>query len=188
MIGHDAYRTNAVETASPEQLTLMCYDGALRFMRRAAKAIDEGDLAEASNATGRAQAIVNELNITLDMEAGGERLVLGVDAAQAREVRDVALLEDVSGLGEALEHREFLVELLLRGLCALPVTGRETIADLSSQQDHAAEQEVETRRGVRHAAAAPRFIACAHASRRSAMRFMASRTLSARLVLMASDR
>jgi flagellar protein FliS len=71
-IGHDAYRTNAVETASPEQLTLMCYDGALRFMRRAAKAMDDGDLADASYATGRAQAIVNELNITLDMEAGGE--------------------------------------------------------------------------------------------------------------------
>ena len=72
MIGHDAYRTNAVETASPEQLTLMCYDGALRFMRRAAKAIEEGDLAEASSATGRAQAIVNELNVTLDMDAGGD--------------------------------------------------------------------------------------------------------------------
>jgi flagellar protein FliS len=71
-IGHDAYRTNAVETASPEQLTLMCYDGALRFMRRAAKSMDDGDLADASYATGRAQAIVNELNITLDMEAGGE--------------------------------------------------------------------------------------------------------------------
>jgi len=70
--GHDAYRTNAVETASPEQLTLMCYDGALRFMRRAARALDDGDLADASAATGRAQAIVNELNITLDMEAGGD--------------------------------------------------------------------------------------------------------------------
>lgn len=71
-IGHDAYRTNAIETASPEQLTLMCYDGALRFMRRAAKALDEGDRSDAGYATGRAQAIVNELNITLDMEAGGE--------------------------------------------------------------------------------------------------------------------
>lgn len=71
-IGHDAYRMNAVETASPEQLTLMCYDGALRFMRRAAKALEDGDYADASAATGRAQAIVNELNITLDMDAGGE--------------------------------------------------------------------------------------------------------------------
>lgn len=61
-----------METASPEQLTLMCYDGALRFMRRARLAIEGGNLEDASNATGRAQAIVNELNITLDMEAGGE--------------------------------------------------------------------------------------------------------------------
>lgn len=71
-IGHDAYRANAVETASPEQLTLMCYDGALRFMRRSAKALEDGQLSEASAAIGRAQAIVNELNITLDMDAGGE--------------------------------------------------------------------------------------------------------------------
>jgi len=71
-IGHDAYRANAVETASPEQLTLMCYDGALRFMRRAAKSLEDGDLSTASNAIGRAQAIINELNVTLDMVAGGE--------------------------------------------------------------------------------------------------------------------
>ena len=71
-IGHDAYRTNAIETASPEQLTLMCYDGALRFMRRAARSLDAGDFADASYAVGRSQAIVNELNVTLDMDAGGE--------------------------------------------------------------------------------------------------------------------
>lgn len=70
--GHNAYRTNAIETASPEQLTLMCYDGALRFMRRALRSLDGGDLADASYTVGRAQAIVNELNVTLDMEAGGE--------------------------------------------------------------------------------------------------------------------
>ena len=81
-IGHNAYRMNAVETASPEQLTLMCYDGALRFMRRAARAIDDQDLGTASSATGRAQAIVNELNVTLDMEAGGDI---------ARNLRDLYL-------------------------------------------------------------------------------------------------
>jgi flagellar protein FliS len=70
--GHDAYRTSAIETASPEQLTLMCYDGALRFMRRAQRGMEGGDRADVSYAVGRAQAIVNELNVTLDMEAGGE--------------------------------------------------------------------------------------------------------------------
>lgn len=110
--GHDAYRTNAVETASPEQLTLMCYDGALRFMRRAAKSLEAGDLADASAATGRAQAIVNELNITLDMDAGGEiaanlrgiylfvnrhlsEAVIAGEAAKVRESMD--LIGDLRG-------------------------------------------------------------------------------------------
>ena len=41
-------------------------------MRRAARAIDESDVGAASSAIGRAQAIINELNVTLDMVAGGE--------------------------------------------------------------------------------------------------------------------
>jgi flagellar protein FliS len=112
-IGHDAYRANAVETASPEQLTLMCYDGALRFMRRAAAALESGDLATASNATGRAQAIVNELNVTLDMEAGGEiarnlrdlylfvnrHLTAGVSSREVQHIREC--MDIVGGLREA---------------------------------------------------------------------------------------
>jgi flagellar protein FliS len=70
--GHQAYQVNAIETASPEQLTLMCYDGALKFMRRAVEACDKRDLARHSEWIGRAQAVVDELNITLNMEAGGE--------------------------------------------------------------------------------------------------------------------
>ncbi|MCW2926682.1 MAG: hypothetical protein JWM86_650 [Thermoleophilia bacterium] len=110
-IGHDAYRTNAIETASPEQLTLMCYDGALRFMRRAARSLDSGDLADASYATGRAQAIVNELNITLDMEAGeiatnlrslylfvNRHMSEGLRESQPAKVREsMALIADLRG-------------------------------------------------------------------------------------------
>ena len=95
-IGHNAYRSNAVETASPEQLTLMCYDGAIRFMNRAARAIDAQDLGAASNSVGRAQAIINELNITLDMAAGGEI---------ARNLRDIYLFVN-RHLGSALTNRQ----------------------------------------------------------------------------------
>lgn len=70
--GHQAYQVSAIETASPEQLTLMCYDGALKFMRRAIAACESDDLGKLGEATGRAQAIINELNLTLNMEAGGE--------------------------------------------------------------------------------------------------------------------
>ncbi len=71
-VGHNAYQTSAIETASPEQLTLLCYDGALKFMRRAKTACENKDIAKLSEFTGRAQAIINELNITLNMEDGGE--------------------------------------------------------------------------------------------------------------------
>lgn len=112
-IGHDAYRANAVETASPEQLTLMCYDGALRFMRRAAHALDGDDLSTASSATGRAQAIINELNVTLDMDAGGEiarnlrdlylfanrHLAAGVAARESKNIRES--MDIIVGLREA---------------------------------------------------------------------------------------
>ncbi len=71
-MGHQAYQARAIETASPEQLTLMCYDGAIRFMRRARLAHESGDRGKVSESVGRAQAVINELNVTLNMEAGGE--------------------------------------------------------------------------------------------------------------------
>jgi flagellar protein FliS len=70
--GYQAYQTNSVFTASPEQLVVMLYDGALRFSRRALGAWEANDRAAATTAVGRVTAIVNELNATLDMDAGGE--------------------------------------------------------------------------------------------------------------------
>lgn len=108
--GHQAYQVNAIETASPEQLTLMCYDGALRFMRRAIRACDENDLAKLSEATGRAQAIVNELNVTLNMEAGGEiaRNLRDIYMFVNRHMSTSVMKRDVSGIRQAMELIEGL--------------------------------------------------------------------------------
>lgn len=105
-MGHHAYQTNAIETASPEQLTLMCYDGALKFLRRAVQSCEQGDLARLSEYTGRAQAIVNELNVTLNMEAGGEiatnlrdiYLFVNRHMSQGAMKRDTKMLEECMGL------------------------------------------------------------------------------------------
>ena len=70
--GYQAYQSNSVLTASPEQLVVMLYDGALRFSRRALMAWDNGDRGAVTQAIGRVTAIINELNVTLDMEVGGE--------------------------------------------------------------------------------------------------------------------
>lgn len=71
------YRTNSVLTASPGQLVLMLYDGALKALRLAREgfAQPESDPRrfEAINTNLlKAQAIIGELQDTLDHEAGGE--------------------------------------------------------------------------------------------------------------------
>jgi flagellar protein FliS len=64
------YLQQAVLTATPGRLVVMLYDGALRFLFQAATAMREGANAQADDRIGRAEAIVNELMITLDMSHG----------------------------------------------------------------------------------------------------------------------
>jgi flagellar protein FliS len=71
-----AYRESSVLTASPEQLVVMLYDGAGRFLRQAEAALGEGALEHAYDRLNRGEAIVDELLATLDMDQGqiAERL------------------------------------------------------------------------------------------------------------------
>ncbi|MGI9099571.1 MAG: flagellar export chaperone FliS [Solirubrobacteraceae bacterium] len=73
---HASYRESAILTAPPEQLVVMLYDGAHRFLLQAVAAMREGQTAEAGERLGRAMAIIDELQCTLDLSAGvvAERL------------------------------------------------------------------------------------------------------------------
>lgn len=67
-----AYRKTQVETASPEALILMLYDGAIRFMGQAEIAFEDKNIEQISNLLLRIQAIFAELMNSLDKEKGGE--------------------------------------------------------------------------------------------------------------------
>lgn len=71
-----AYLESSVLTASPGQLVVMLYDGAGRFLGRAAAALRAGDPPAAGEPLHRTHAILDELLATLDPEAGevAERL------------------------------------------------------------------------------------------------------------------
>ena len=71
-----AYREAAVMTSSPEQLVVMLYDGAGRFLRQAEGSMSQGAWLQAGERLTRAEAILDELLATLDMDAGeiAERL------------------------------------------------------------------------------------------------------------------
>jgi len=72
----NAYRESAVLTATPEQLVVMLYDGANRFLTQSAIAMRAGRAGLAGEKLRRAEAIIDELLATLDMSVGeiAERL------------------------------------------------------------------------------------------------------------------
>jgi flagellar protein FliS len=72
----NAYRESAVLTATPEQLVVMLYDGANRFLTQSAIAMRDGRAGLAGEKLRRAEAIIDELLATLDMSVGeiAERL------------------------------------------------------------------------------------------------------------------
>ena len=65
-----AYRESSVLTASPEQLVVMLYDGARRFLLQAGQAMQDGDYAAGNRRLQRAEAIIDELLATLDLSTG----------------------------------------------------------------------------------------------------------------------
>lgn len=63
----NAYKTQQVMTASPEELTLMLYNGAIRFTTESIQALEQKDYEKSHYANLRAQQIVQEFMATLDM-------------------------------------------------------------------------------------------------------------------------
>lgn len=69
---NESYRRTQIDTASPEMLILMLYDGALRFMSQAEEAFDANDREAINHQLLRVQAIIAELLSALDKDKGGE--------------------------------------------------------------------------------------------------------------------
>lgn len=60
------YRNNQVNTASPAELTLMLYDGAIKFVNIASEAIDQKDIQKAHTNIVKTEKIIEELQNTLN--------------------------------------------------------------------------------------------------------------------------
>lgn len=61
-----AYLDNKIKTATPAELTLMLYDGSIKFCNIAIMAIEENDNSKANTNIIKAQKIVLELRSSLD--------------------------------------------------------------------------------------------------------------------------
>lgn len=68
MIANNAYKyqQNVIMTASPQELTLMLYNGAIKFCNLGIEAIESKNIEEANKNIIKAQKIIEELQVTLD--------------------------------------------------------------------------------------------------------------------------
>jgi len=66
------YKQASVETASPERLLLMLFDGGIKFLCLGKIAVEKKDYAVAHNNLIKVQDILFELMVSLDMAKGGE--------------------------------------------------------------------------------------------------------------------
>lgn len=61
-----AYQSNKINTASPAELTLMLYEGAIKFCNIALIGIEENNISKANNHIIKAEKIISYLRSTLD--------------------------------------------------------------------------------------------------------------------------
>lgn len=66
------YQKTEVETATPEKVLILLYDGAIQFLNKAIFAIDENNIQEIYNNLLGAEHIILEFMNTLDFEQGGD--------------------------------------------------------------------------------------------------------------------
>ncbi|WP_378950591.1 flagellar export chaperone FliS [Pelosinus sp. sgz500959] len=62
----NTYKNQQIMTSSPEELTLLLYNGAIRFITESVAAMEQGNMQQAHNSNLRAQDIVREFMATLD--------------------------------------------------------------------------------------------------------------------------
>lgn len=101
---YQSYQQNSVNTASPGELTLMLYNGCLKFIHQAKKAIDEKNIQDKNNSILRAQDIIRELMVTLNPEIEVSKQMLTLydymlnRLIEANIKNDNEILNEVEGL------------------------------------------------------------------------------------------
>ena len=100
---YQTYQQNSVMTASPQELTLMLYNGCLKFIKLAKRAMDEKDFQSKNTNIIKAQNIIQEFRSTLNPEieisTNMEQLYeyIYTRLIDANMKNDLAILEEVEG-------------------------------------------------------------------------------------------
>ena|SRR5690625_1128666 len=103
-----AYQTNTVNTASGEQLTMMLYNGCIKFINQAIKEMKKKNYEAKNEYIQKAQDIIQELMLTLDPEVEISQQMLLLYEYINYQLQEGNITNNVDHVQEALTYvREF---------------------------------------------------------------------------------
>lgn len=97
---YQSYQQNSVNTASPGELTLMLYNGCLKFIHQAKKAIEESNIEMKNTNIQKAQSIIQELMVTLNMDMEVSKNMMSLYDFMNRRLMEANIKSDASILAE----------------------------------------------------------------------------------------
>jgi flagellar protein FliS len=96
------YLAQKINSARPEELTLMLYEGLVKFIKQGQLFIDNKDVENSHRVITRAQAIIAELSETLDMSFDVSKGLSALYDYIAEKLVDANIKKDKAYLDEAL--------------------------------------------------------------------------------------
>lgn len=102
--GYAAYSNNKILTASPAELTLMLYEGAIKFCNIAIRAIEEKDVPKAHTNIVKVENIIAEFQITLNHKYPIAKDFDAVYSYLKARLIEANFKKDKEILEEVLEH------------------------------------------------------------------------------------
>ena len=102
--GYAAYANNKITTASPAELTLMLYDGAIKFCNIAIVGIEQKDIQKAHTNIVKVERIIEEFQATLDHKYPVAKDFDEVYKYLMMRLREANIKKDKEILEEVLKH------------------------------------------------------------------------------------
>ena len=99
-----AYNNSKILTASPAELTLMLYDGAIKFANIANEGIETNDIEKAHNNIRKTERIIVEFDTTLDDRYEVSKDFHNVYRYLLRRLNEANMKKDKEILEEVLKH------------------------------------------------------------------------------------
>ena len=104
------YANTKIQTATPAQLTLMLYDGAIKFCNLAINAVEEGQIEMANTNIKKVEAIIAEFRATLNFKYPVAKDFDNVYEYLGRRLLEANLHKDKAIPEEVLSHLRVMRE------------------------------------------------------------------------------